>query len=161
MSDQEHKQKIWGLIKDISTGMLTTVHGTELRARPMHLVQKEYDGTLWFYTDLEAEKVEEIEKDHEVCIAFSDSKGDTYVSLTGTARITKNQELIDKFWSPFISAWFPEGKGADNVGLLEVKIRKGEHWNSESSKMVQFFKIAKANVQDETPDMGEHGKFGT
>jgi general stress protein 26 len=46
MSTQEHKEKVWKLIKSIKAGMLTTLHGRELRARPMYLVQDEYDGTL-------------------------------------------------------------------------------------------------------------------
>ncbi|MGP4845997.1 pyridoxamine 5'-phosphate oxidase family protein [Marinobacter sp. 1Y8] len=161
MSSQEHKQKIWNLIKPIKTGMLTTLHGEELRARPMHLVQDRYDDTLWFFTDLESEKAFEVEQDRDVCITFADSHKDTYVSMTGVARLTSDKALVEEFWNPFVAAWFPEGKGAPNVGLIEVKINKGEHWNSDSSQMVQFFKMAKANAKDETPDIGEHEKFGT
>jgi general stress protein 26 len=141
--------------------MLTTLHGEELRARPMHLIQDEYDGTLWFFTDLESEKSFEIEKDREVSVSFADSHDDIYVSLTGTAKLTGDKSLVEKFWNPFIAAWFPEGKGAPNVGLIEVKIHKGEHWNSDNNKVTQLYKMAKANAKDETPDIGEHEKFGT
>lgn len=161
MSSQEHKEKIWGFISEIGTGMLTTLHGQELRARPMHLVQKKYDGTLWFFTDLKSEKSFEIDKDQDVCVSFSDSHKDTYVSLTGTAKLVDDTELISQLWNPFIAAWFPEGKGAPNVGLVEIKIHKGEHWNTENSKVTQFYSMAKANAKDETPDIGEHEKFGT
>ena len=161
MSSQEHKQKVWGFIKDIRTGMLTTQHGPELRSRPMHLVQDKYDGTLWFFTDLESEKVFEVEGDNDVCIAFADPQADTYVSLTGSGRISEDKSLIDKFWNPFVAAWFPEGKDSPKVGLLEIKVQKGEHWNSDNNKVVQLYKMAKANAKDETPDMGEHERFGT
>ena len=57
MSSREHKMKIWNLIKDMKIGMLATRHDNDLRARPMYLVQDDYDGTLWFFTDLDAEKV--------------------------------------------------------------------------------------------------------
>lgn len=53
MSSPEHKQLIWSLIEEIKVGMLVT-HDTEknnIRSRPMSLVQEEYDGTLFFYTD--------------------------------------------------------------------------------------------------------------
>ncbi|WP_166254790.1 pyridoxamine 5'-phosphate oxidase family protein [Marinobacter salicampi] len=161
MSSQEHKEKVWNLIKGIKAGMLTTLHGRELRARPMYLVQDSYEGTLWFFTDLNAEKVFELEEDNDVCVSFSDPKEHSYVSLTGLGRVTQDKSLIEKFWNPFVGSWFPDGKDSPNVGLLEIKVTKGEHWNSDSSKMVQFFKMAKANVQDETPDLGEHEKFGT
>ncbi|MBV2128820.1 pyridoxamine 5'-phosphate oxidase family protein [Arsukibacterium indicum] len=161
MSSPEHKQKIWDLIKHIKTGMLTTHHGNELRARPMVLVQDEYDGTLWFYTDLKSEKVFEVERDHDVCLSFADPDNQVYVSLTGVGKPTRNKELINKYWNSFVAAWFPEGKDSANVGMLEVKILKGEHWDSSSSAMVKSVKTMTAKIKGEQPDLGEHEKFGT
>ncbi|MBS3805089.1 MAG: pyridoxamine 5'-phosphate oxidase family protein [Oleiphilaceae bacterium] len=161
MSSPEHKQKIWNLIKGMKTGMLTTLHGNELRARPMYLVQDKYDGTLWFFTDLDSEKVLEVENDNDVCVTFADPKDDCYVSLTGVGRISEDKTLIDKFWNPFVADWFPEGKESANVGLLEIDVTKGEHWNSDTSKMVMFYKQAVATAKGEMPNLGEHEKFGT
>lgn len=161
MSSQEHKQKIWSLIKGMNTGMLTTLHGSELRSRPMYLVQDEYDGKLWFFTDLDAEKVFEVEEDNDVCVSFADPHDDVYVSLTGVGRVSRDRSLIEQFWNPFVADWFPDGKESPNVGLLEIKVQKGEHWSADSSKMVQFYKSAKAKTKDGTPDIGEHEKFGT
>ncbi|WP_404364274.1 pyridoxamine 5'-phosphate oxidase family protein [Marinobacter sp.] len=159
MSSPEHKQKIWNLIRGIRTGMLTTLHGKELRSRPMYLVQDKYDGTLWFFTDLHAEKVFEVEEDNDVCVAFADPHEDIYVSMTGTGCVTRDKKLIDRFWNPFVADWFPEGKDSENVGLLEIHIDKGEHWNTDTSKMVMFYKMARD--RNEMPMLGEHEKFGT
>ena len=159
MSNPEHKQKIWNLIKGIKTGMLTTVHGSELRTRPMYLVQDEYDGTLWFFTDLDSEKVFEVEGDNDVCVSFADPHDDVYVSLTGKGRPSKDQAMIDNLWNSFVSAWFPNGKNSSNVGLLEIKVEKGEHWNSDSSTMVKLYKMGKAKAKGELPDVGEHETF--
>jgi len=161
MSTQEHKEKVWRLITSIKAGMLTTLHGRELRSRPMYLVQDEYDGTLWFFSDMDSEKVFELEEDNDVCVSFSDPHDHTYVSLTGVGHVTRDSGLINKFWNPFVSSWFPEGKDSPNVGLLEIKVQKGEFWNSDTSKMVKFFEMAKAKAQDGTPNLGEHEKFGT
>jgi len=161
MSSPEHKQKIWNMIKEIETAMLTTRHGDELRSRPMTLVQDEYDGTLWFFTDLESEKVLEVEGDNDVCVSFSDTQNDIYVSLTGVGNAVKEKKLIDKYWNAFVSAWFPDGKNSENVGMLEISIQKGEHWDSDTSKMVKSFKMAKAKIKGEVPDIGENEKFGT
>ncbi|MFI0471629.1 pyridoxamine 5'-phosphate oxidase family protein [Halomonas sp. HMF6819] len=161
MSSPEHKQKIWSMIKDIKVGMLVTIDHDMPRARPMHLVQEEYDGTLWFFTRRSAEKVFEAEKDHDVCLSFSDQEHGTYVSLSGTATLSDDRDLMAKYWSPFIAAWFPEGKDDPDVALLEIKIHMGEHWKANESKVYQLYEIAKANIKkDETPDMGENEKFG-
>ena len=128
MSSPEHKKKIWEMIKDIKVGMLVTLDDDMPRARPMHLVQDAYDGTLWFYTRRSAEKVTETDLDHDVCLTFSDQDKGVYVSLSGKAQLSSNQELIDKYWNPFIGAWFPEGKDDPEVALLEKTGGKGGHW---------------------------------
>lgn len=161
MSSPEHKAKIWSLIKDIKVGMLTTTRDDQLRARPMHIVQDEYDGTLWFYTELPSGKSTEILNDTPVCVTFSDPKNDVFVSLTGSARITRDQSLIEKYWNIFVGAWFTEGRESENVAMIEIKVKKGEHWDAEQSKIVQLYEVAKANLTDSEPDLGENQKFGT
>ncbi len=161
MSSKEHKEKIWNYIKEIKVGMLTTMDDQSLSACPMHIVQKEYDGTLWFFTKTNSEKVSDIQSEHDVGLTFCNHEDGVHVSLSGRAKLIHNQELIDQFWNPFVSAWFPEGKNSPSVALLEVKIHKGEHWDSEDSKARQLYEIAKSNVTGEQPDMGENKKFGT
>lgn len=161
MSSPEHKQKIWKLINDIKVGMLVTLDGPMPRARPMHLVQDAYDGTLWFYTRRSAEKVFETQGDQDVCITFSDQEEGIYVSLSGTARLNNDRELIDKYWNPFVAAWFPDGKDDPDLTLMEIKVKFGEHWKARESKVFQLYELAKANVKkDAEPDMGENEKFG-
>ena len=160
MSSPEHKQKIWNLIKDIKVGMLVTKDDNVPRARPMHLVQDEYDGTIWFYTQRSAEKVIEAKGGSEVCLTFSDPDEGIYVSMSGTARLTDDQAVIDKYWSSEVAAWLPEKEDPELV-MLEIDIQMGEHWASKESKVFQLYEIAKANVKsDKTPDIGENEKFG-
>ncbi|APX94211.1 pyridoxamine 5'-phosphate oxidase [Halomonas sp. 1513] len=161
MSSPEHKQKIWKMIKDIQVGMLVTLDGDMPRARPMHLVQKEYDGTLWFFTKRSAEKVSETNRDHDVCLSFSDQDEGVYVSLSGTANLTDDRELIEKYWNPFVAAWFTGGKDDPDIALLEIDVTMGEHWKAKESKAFQLYEFAKANVKkDATPNIGENEKFG-
>jgi general stress protein 26 len=127
----------------------------------MALVQGEYDGTLWFFTDLDSGKAFEVEGDNDVCVSFADPENNVYVSLTGIGRTTKDKQLIDKYWNGFVATWFPEGKESPNVGMLEIKVEKGEHWDGDTSKMVKTLKMAKAKLKKEQPDIGEHETFGT
>jgi general stress protein 26 len=162
MSSPEHKQLIWNLIKEIKFGMLVTHDDLEekLRGRPMSLVQDEYDGTLYFFTDRTDAKAYEIQRDRDVCLTFADADDQTYVSLSGKANLTEDRSLIDRYWNKWVAAWFPKGKDDPNLAMLEIKIESGEHWKSDENKLVQLFKIAKANVLSEEPDMGENKTFG-
>lgn len=160
MSSKEHKEKIFNYIKDIKVGMLTTHDGENMHARPMHLVQDEYDGTIWFFTSKTAEKVFEVHKEKECCLTFSDQEEGIYVSLSGHVTLSQDRDLIESMWSPFVAAWFAKGKDDPDIALLEIKVYKGEHWDAEDSRMLQLYEIAKANVTGDTPDLGENQKFG-
>lgn len=159
MSSPEHKAKIWEMISDIGTCMMVTEDDEELRARPMQLVQDEYDGTIWFYTRLSSPKAFEIYKDRRVCLTFACPKDKTYVSMTGVAKINTDQKLIDKYWSSHVSAWFPEGKESKNCGLIEIKINHGEHWDSTTGKLGYMYEIMKANITNNMPNVSENEKF--
>ncbi|MFP4313899.1 MAG: pyridoxamine 5'-phosphate oxidase family protein [Alphaproteobacteria bacterium] len=160
MSSQEHKEKIWNYIKDIKTCMLVTEDQGFMHARPMHIVQDDYDNKLWFFTSKSSEKVSEVQNKHRVCLTFSDTEKNVYVSLSGHAHLTQDKTLIDKFWNKVVAAWFPDGKESEDVALLEIKIDKGEHWDATSNPATFMAEIAKANIKDETPDLGENRKFG-
>ncbi|NHE57222.1 pyridoxamine 5'-phosphate oxidase family protein [Cyclobacterium plantarum] len=165
MSSPEHKKLIWDLIKDIKVGMLVTQDENEdgvMRARPMSLVQDAYDGSLFFYTPKSDAKAFEIEQDRDICLTFSNPKDNVYVSLSGKAKISEDQNLIDRYWNPWVAAWFKNGKKDPDLGMLVVKINKGEHWDSKNNKLVQLFEIAKSSlIKSETPNLGENEKFGT
>ncbi|HKK87309.1 MAG TPA: pyridoxamine 5'-phosphate oxidase family protein [Saprospiraceae bacterium] len=164
MSSPEHKQLIWNLIHDIKVGMLVTKEQSNddsMRARPMHLVQDDYDGTLYFFTPKDDAKVFEIQKDQDVCITFSDPDNSVYVSMTGKAQLSDDKDLIDKYWNEWAAAWFEGGKNDPKLGMLKVKINKGEHWDTKESKMIQMFEVAKAKDKTGvTPDIGVNEKFG-
>lgn len=159
MSSPEHKQLVWNLINDIKVGMLVTKEKSgddSMRARPMHLVQDDYDGTLYFFTPKDDAKVFEIEQDRDVCITFSNPERNIYVSMTGKAELTDDQELIDKYWNEWAAAWFEGGKQDPQLGMLKVKIKRGEHWDTKESEMIQMFEVAKAKEKEaSTPDIGE------
>ncbi|GHB18682.1 pyridoxamine 5'-phosphate oxidase family protein [Salinicola rhizosphaerae] len=161
MSSPEHKQKIWQLIEKIKVGMLVTLDDGAPRARPMHLVQEAYDGTLWFFTRRSAEKVIETEQDRDVCLTFSDQEHGIYVSMTGKARLNDDRDLVEKYWNPFVAAWFPDGKDDPDITMMEIDIDFGEHWQARESKTFQLYEIAKANLKKgHQPDLGENEKFG-
>ena len=159
MSSPEHKQKVWEIISEIGTGMLVTEEKGAIRARPMQIVQKEYDGTLWFFTRVDVGKVDEPLEEENVCVTFSHPDQKTFVSLSGRAKLTWDRNLVDKFWSPTVSAWFPEGKDSFLCALLEIDIKHGESWDSDVSTLGFAYEMAKAKINKQVPELGENKKF--
>ena len=140
-------QKLNDMIRDIRVAMLTTVDERGMpHSRPMATQQTEFDGVLWFLTDKHAPKVDEVEGEHQVNLAYQAPDDDRYVSVSGRARLVQNRQKLDELWSPLHKAWFPEGKDDPRIGLLRVDVHHAEYWDAPSGKMVQLAGFVKALV---------------
>ncbi len=155
---QESIKKLKGLIEDIDFAMLTTHANGKLRSRPMSTQKFEFDGDLWFFTSDQTHKVEEIEKDSEVNVAYSQPDDNTYVSVSGTASIVKDRAKIEELWNPILKAWFPKGLDDPTLCLLKVSVEEAEYWDSPNSTLVQIAGFVKALVTGKSADGGDHGK---
>ncbi len=155
----EHHDEVWSCIKDIRTAMLTTVDadGT-FTGRPMTTVQKQFDGTLWFFTSKTSPPAQDVLSKPSVGVQYVDHGKDLYVSLSGEASLDHDRNRIDGFWSPMVKAYFPDGKDDPDLVLLRIDVHKAEYWDVNESKPVQLFKMAKAIATGTRPtDLGEHG----
>jgi general stress protein 26 len=158
MMTEDQTEKLWALIKDVREGMLVT-KVPFLRARPMGIVQKDFDGTLWFFTSRSSEKVSELEQDNEVCVTFANPGEMDYVSMTGSVSVSKDRQKIEELWNVPTAAFFPEGKDDPDLVLLKIDVERAEYWDSKSSKMVQLYEFIKGAVTHRVPDLGENRKL--
>ena len=156
---EESIEKLKSLIEDIDFGMLTTMDGGKLRSRPMSTQQFEFDGDLWFFTSDKTHKVDEIEADNRVNVAYSKPDDNVYVSVSGTAAIVKDRAKIEELWSPVLKAWFPEGLDDPTLCLLKVSVEESEYWDSPNSKIVQIAGFVKALVTGQAANGGENEKI--
>lgn len=160
MNRDESIQKLAELIKDIDIAMLTTVEADgSLRSRPMSTQKTEFDGTLWFFIEKGSAKVHEIAHDSHVNLSYSDRQSQTYVSVSGRARISEDRAKIDELWSPVHKAWFPEGKDDPTLTLLAVEVDHAEYWDAPSSLVMNVLGFAKAMATGERYEPGENEKI--
>ena len=159
MEREEGIRKIQELTEGIDFCMLTTNDGGQLRSRPMSTQQFEFDGDLWFFTSDNTHKVEEIEKDDRVNVAYSKPSDNVYLSVSGRADIVKDRAKIEELWNPVHKAWFPEGLDDPTLCLLRVKVEQAEYWEGTSSTLVQLFGMVKAIATGEEADYGENKKI--
>ena len=151
-------EKIRKLTEDIDFCMLTTIDAGHMRSRPMSTQQTEFDGDLWFFTDDNTHKIDEIAKDNRVCAAYANPASDTYVSISGRAEVVRDPAKMEELWSPVLTAWFPDGLEDPHLCLLKVTAEQAEYWDSPSGKLVQLFGFVKAIATGEEADWGENKK---
>ena len=151
-------EKLKGMLEDIDFCMLTTIDGGKLRSRPMSTQELGENGELWFFTRDNTHKMDEIEADNRVNVAYSKPDDNTYVSVSGSASLSKDRAKMEELWSPILKAWFPDGLEDPNICLLKVDVEEAEYWESTSSTIVQLAGFVKAMVTGQEADYGDHGK---
>jgi len=113
--------------------MLVTERDGELRSRPMAIADFTDDGRIRFITRDDSSKLEELDEDDNVNVA---AQGDgSYLSLSGRARLTKDESLIDRCWHKRQERWFSEGKDDPHVILLEVVPTYAEYWERSETTL--------------------------
>lgn len=157
----ESKEVLWDLIKDIKFAMFTTRHDNgHLHSRPMTTQNSHLDddGTLWFFMSQRGEPVAELRADPSVNVVYADPGKDSYVSVSGTAKVSNDEAKKHQLWSKLAEAWFPGGVNDPDLALVAVRISHANYWDVKESKIVQLFEMAKAAVTGKPPKLGEHGE---
>jgi general stress protein 26 len=153
---EEAINKINSLIKDIQIAMLTTNDDGVLRSRPMQTQEFDFDGDLWFFTNSQTHKAEEIEKDNRVNVSFTKPDENIFVSLSGTAQIVEDQEKIKELWSVLYEAWFPKGLEDPNLALLKISVEHAEYWQATASSVLEVYGILKSMMTGKRTNDSNH-----
>lgn len=156
MTDHDELNKVWDLAEKIGFCMLTTQSGSDLRARPMSAYAERVDNAFYFLTDIDSHKDDEIVHNPAVCLAFADSKGQKYVSISGIAEVQNDREKIRDLWATPAKAWWDSSEDP-SIRVLKVTPTFAEYWDSPGT-IVSYFKMAAAAVSSSSPDMGENAK---
>lgn len=163
MSAYDHSSQVAELkskVKPIRFAMFTTIdEHDKLISRPMTNQQVDDDGDLWFFTSTEADIWENIVQNPMVNVSFANPEDSVYVSVSGRAERVVDRALIKSMWNPAVQAWFPHGPDDPHAVLIRVVTDTAEYWDSDSSSMVQLYKMAKAVLTGTTPNGGEHGRL--
>jgi len=155
MTETPDAQKITSLLEDFRFGMFTTIDGGKPVARPFTIQEVEDGGDLWFLVSKQSSAVQQLAADPRAGVALSSN--DSWVSLTGTAQVVDSQERVDRYWSPVVEAWFPDGKEDPSVTVLKVSADGGEYWDTPGSRVATAIAFVKAKVTGE-PIEGDTGK---
>ena len=151
-------EKLRELIEGVEYVMLTTVATDgSLHSRPMAAQNAEFDGTLWFFTRASSHKVEEVEKDHHVNVAYASADDKVWVSLSGRAALVRDRTKMEELWSPEMEAYFGAGLEDPDIALLKVSVQRGEYWEGPGP-IAYAVEIATALVTGREANPGENEK---
>lgn len=157
--DQDNYNKLKELVEEVKIAMLCTIRGEHIRSRPMLTAQFDDQGNIWFFTNEQSGKAEEAGEHQQVCLAYSSPSKNTYISISGTGTMTNDWAKMKELYNPAINAWFPKGLDDPDLALLKVSPSQAEYWDSNASKMVTLFNIARAIITGSKYEGGAHGNI--
>ncbi|MFG0331220.1 MAG: pyridoxamine 5'-phosphate oxidase family protein [Phycisphaerales bacterium] len=154
--------ELYELIDDMEIALLTTRRPDGmLVTRPMATQDRGPDADLWFVTNIETHKVDEMQTDPNVCLGYYNSKTYEWVSVSGTASITQDRAKIRELYEPDWKAWFGD-EGGDRDGgpddprlaLIFVDAHAVHYMKAKHSRPRALFEVAKGMVTGKQPDIG-------
>ncbi len=148
--------RVWKLIDKIKICMLATQAGETVRARPMNAIARERENAIYFLTDAEGHKDDEIEQKSGVCLVFAKPDTGKFLSVNGRGRVLDDRALIRDLWSIAAEAYWeiPEDP---TIRVIEVTPEQAEFWEGPHGLIATIQMVIAASTAA-APVMGDQRK---
>lgn len=160
---------LYKLIDGIETAMVTTRRDDgSLVSRAMQTQRRTTGSDLWFMTNAESEKFEEIAKDPHVNVAYYRDRTREWVSVSGRAILSQDRDLIDSLYQPDWKAWLGDtGDGKRNGGphdpriaLMLVEADSVVYSKNDRPMPLVLFQVVKAMITGTPPKVADLRELG-
>jgi general stress protein 26 len=155
--------ELYDLIEGIETAMFTTRRPNgQLVSRPMQTQDRIEGCDLWFVTDAETHKLDELALDPHVNCAYYNNKSREWVSVAGVAHVSKNRNRIRQLYKEDWKAWFGDEGGERDGGpndprlaLIMVEAESATYMKVNKPRPIVLFEVLKAMVTGSRVDIGD------
>lgn len=110
-------------------------------ARPMSVQKVDDQGNLWFLSADDSRKNEELTRDPSVRLYFQGSAHSDFLTLTGTAGISRDKAKIKELWEPIVKTWFTEGQDDPRITVIKVTPAQGYYWDTKHGAAIAGAKM--------------------
>ncbi len=153
---------LYDLIEGIEIAMFTTRRPDgRLVSRPMATQTQAEGSDLWFVTNIESNKLDELEFDPQVNLAYYRDRTREWVSVSGTAAISQDRRAIHELYRKDWKAWFGDEGGERDGGpddprfaLILVDVESVTYLKVDKPQPVVLFEVAKGMLTGTPPDIG-------
>jgi general stress protein 26 len=159
---------LYALIDGIGVAMMTTRRADgSLVSRPMQTQERMTGTDLWFVTNVESHKLEELVTDSHVNLGYYKDRTREWVSVSGTAIVSRDKRLIHELYKPDWKAWFGDEGGERNGGpddpriaLVLVEASSVTYQKKDRPLPAVLFSVVKGMVTGEPPKTGDLRELG-
>ena len=159
LSGAEGVKKLKELIDKASSCFFctNTETGVPFVPRPMSVLKTGDDGKIYFMSSNDSNKNEQIKNDSSVQLLFQGSSHSDFLSISGTAQISVDKNLIKELWNPMLKTWFTEGVDDPRISVIIVSVNDSYYWDTIHALPVSFMKRMVGAVIGKTLDDSVEG----
>jgi general stress protein 26 len=153
---------LYELIDGIEVAMFTTRRADgHLVSRPMQTQERTVGLDLWFMTNIDTHKLDDLMSDPHVNLAYYKDRSREWVSVSGLATVSTDRELVRELYKPDWKAWLgDEGGDRDGsandprIALILVDAESVTYMKVTKPKPVVLFEVARAMLTGSPPKVG-------
>jgi general stress protein 26 len=154
---------LYTLIDGMEVAMFTTRRPDgHLVSRAMQTQERRAHADLWFVSDWHADKLDELALDPHVNLAYYKDRTREWVSVSGTAIVSRDRDLVRGLYKPDWKAWFPDqgderdgGPDDPRITLILVTAHSVVYSKKDRPAIVAAFEIARAIVTGSAPKVSD------
>ncbi|MFL5483996.1 MAG: pyridoxamine 5'-phosphate oxidase family protein [Gemmatimonadaceae bacterium] len=163
MTPSKKIDELYDLIRGIETAMFTTRRPNgQLVSRPMATQDRIEGADLWFVTNVETHKLDDLALDPHVNLSYFRNRSGEWVSVSGIAHVSKNRNRIRQLYKEDWKTWFDDqggdrdgGPNDPRIALIMVESDTATYMKVNKSRPVVLFEALKARVTGSTPRLGD------
>src|ERR1700761_5497168 len=152
-------------IKELGEKAQTCFFCTNIRSdapvtvRPMSIQKIDDSGVCWFLSAIDSHKNAELAADPNMQLLFQGSRHSDFLSLYGSAEISRDREKIDDLWEPLVKTWFTGGKDDPRITVIKFTPSQGYYWDTKHGNIVALVKMAFGAATGQTLDDSIEGNL--
>lgn len=137
--DPDVIDRIWTLAEKMDPCMFITCDGDGQRARPVYARVRRDEGAIYVLTDTKGCKLDQIDANPNVTLAFSDERANDYVVVNGTAKARHDPDKARDLWRFSDETFFTAPDNPD-LRVITVTPNSAELWDG-SNLLISGVKI--------------------
>ncbi|KAL8831851.1 MAG: hypothetical protein Q9170_005114 [Blastenia crenularia] len=159
----EQFQELYKIVDGMKSSLLTTIRPDVGPVSRSMAVAKRVGPDFLYLANIHSKKFEDLKQNKTVQITFQDSSTQNWISISGTATTTSNDDpRIKQIYSKGVNAWFGDlGDGVHTgmpedprMALIEVKAHYISYWKSTSTSIGFLKEVTQASLTGSVADTG-------
>ena len=154
LNPEDLRERLWKEIDQARIVMLGLVGGEPHHMQPMAAFGDKAGDSIWFFTKKDTDLVQQAGAGHTAMVCVMAKDMEFQACIHGEIIEDTDRAKLEEYWSPFVSAWYPEGKDDPSLTMMRLDPKDARVWVSTRGPITYPLEIAKANAAHRLPDVG-------